>query len=143
VPEAFLAVVAILLLYANITSGLLVYPRVIARHLEEELPFMATENILMAAVKQGGNRQDLHEKLRQHSMAAGQRVKVEGCSNDLLQRIAADPAFGLDETGLAQLLDPALYIGRSAEQVDVFLAEVVDPFLADNPPHALTAEIYV
>jgi adenylosuccinate lyase len=143
VPEAFLAVDAILLLYANITSGLLVYPRVIARHLEEELPFMATENILMAAVKQGGNRQDLHEKLRQHSMAAGQRVKVEGCSNDLLQRIAADPAFGLDETGLAQLLDPALYIGRSAEQVDVFLAEVVDPFLADNPPHALTAEIYV
>lgn len=130
VPESFLATDAILMLYLNISSGLVVYPEVIRRHLNEELPFMATENILMAAVKGGGDRQDLHEKIRQYSQAAGNRVKIEGAPNDLLEKIAADPAFGLDQKDLEQLLDANLYVGRSARQVDEFLDEQVEPILA-------------
>ena len=130
VPESFLATDAVLMLYLNISSGLVVYPEVIRRHLNEELPFMATENILMAAVKHGGDRQELHEKIRQYSQAAGNRVKTEGAANDLLERIAADPAFDLGQKDLEELLDATLYIGRSNRQVDEFLDERVEPVLA-------------
>jgi len=131
VPEAFLSVDAILSIYQNVVSGLVVYPGVIHRHLMEELPFMATENIMMEAAGRGGDRQDLHERIRVHSMAAGAVVKVEGKPNDLLERIAADDAFGLDKDSLAALLDPNLYIGRSPEQVTSFLLEEVTPVLAE------------
>ena len=130
VPEAFLSVDAILSIYQNVVSGLVVYPGVIRRHLMEELPFMATENIMMEAAGRGGDRQDLHERIRVHSMAAGAVVKVEGKPNDLLERIAADDAFGLDKDSLSALLDPNLYIGRSPEQVTAFLLEEVTPVLA-------------
>jgi len=130
VPEAFLAVDAILSIYQNVISGLVVYPGVIRKHLMEELPFMATENIMMEAASRGGDRQDLHERIRVHSMAAGAVVKVEGKPNDLLERIAADDAFGLDADSLSALLDPDLYIGRSPEQVTAFLIEEVNPVLA-------------
>ena len=143
VPEAFLATDALLLLYQNITSGLVVYPRVIARHLQDELPFMATENILMEAVKKGGDRQELHEKIRQYSMEAGFRVKSEGLENNLLALIAADPAFGLDQSDLGRLLDPSLYIGRAPEQVDEFLAAQVTPLLTASPTATVQAEISV
>ncbi len=125
-PQAFLAVDAILILYQNVASGLVVYPKVIAKHLTEELPFMATENIMMEAVRQrGGDRQDLHERIRQHSHAAGRVVKEEGKPNDLLQRLAADEAFaGLDFTAT---LEPSQYVGRAPQQVDEFIAEVVEP----------------
>jgi adenylosuccinate lyase len=124
-PQAFLAVDAVLLLYRNVAEGLVVYPEVIARNLREELPFMATENILMAAVQAGGDRQDLHERIRVHSVAAAAEVKQHGRSNDLLARLAADPAFaGVDLEGA---VDPSTLTGRSAEQVDEFLAEVVAP----------------
>jgi len=131
-PQAFLAIDAILILYQNVTSGLVVYPKVIAKHLAEELPFMATENIMMEAVQQrGGDRQDLHERIRQHSHAAGRVVKEEGQPNDLLQRLAADEAFaGLD---FAAALDPKQYVGRAPEQVDEFIAEVVDPIRRRYP----------
>ena len=142
VPESFLATDAVLLLYQNIASGLVVYPRVIARHLQDELPFMATENILMAAVKRGGDRQDLHERIRQHSMAAGNRVKADGLDNDLLERIAADPAFGLHADDLDRLLDAQAYIGRSVGQTIEFLTEVVEPILAasESDEHAADLE---
>ena len=143
VPEAFLATDALLLLYQNITSGLVVYPRVIARHLQDELPFMATENILMEAVKKGGDRQALHEKIRQYSMEAGFRIKSEGLANNLLERIAADPAFGLDSSDLEKLLDPSLYVGRAPEQVDEFLASYVAPVLAANPIENTPADLTV
>jgi len=133
VPEAFLATDAILTLYLNISGGLVVYPKVISKHINEELPFMATENILMAAVKRGGDRQDLHERIRQHSMAAGTRVKADGLENDLLDRIAADAAFGLHADALDQLLDAQAYIGRSVGQVIEFLKEVIDPILETDP----------
>ncbi len=144
IPEAFLAVDAILMLLLNVSSGLVVYPAVIARHLREELPFMATENIMMEAAKRGGDRQDLHEKIRQHSMAAGARVKVEGLNNDLLDRIAKDPAFALDQSDLDALLDADLYVGRSAEQVTEFIAEHVEPILKTSADAAtLTADLKV
>lgn len=130
VPEAFLAVDAILSIYQNVVSGLVIYPGVIRKHLMEELPFMATENIMMEAVLRGGDRQDLHERIRVHSMAAGSVVKNDGKQNDLLERIAADPAFGLDTESLQSLLDPNLYIGRCPEQVTAFLEEQVKPVLA-------------
>jgi len=140
VPEAFLAADAILLLYRSIAEGLVVYPTVIARHLREELPFMASENILMEAVKRGGDRQVLHEKIRQYCMEAGRRVKEDGQPNDLLRRIAADPAFALDEQELDRLLDPAAFIGRAPEQVDAFLSEEVEPLLAFNPESVVMEE---
>ncbi len=142
IPQAFLAVDAILLLYQNVSSGLVVYPKVIARHLDEELPFMATEAVLMAAVAGGGDRQDLHERIRRHSQAAAAVVKEQGQANDLLERLASDAAFaGLD---LNAMLDPAHFVGRAPQQVDEFLAEVVAPIRAKYP-EALTqrAEIRV
>ena len=129
VPEAFLAVDAILSIYLNVASGLVVYPKMIHNHIMNELPFMATENIMMEAVKRGGDRQELHEKIRVHSMAAGKVVKEEGLPNDLLSRIADDPAFGLDKDSLDTLLDPKLYIGRCPEQVTSFLKNDVEPIL--------------
>ena len=129
VPEAFLAVDAILSIYLNVASGLVVYPKMIHNHIMNELPFMATENIMMEAVKRGGDRQELHEKIRVHSMAAGKVVKEEGLPNDLLTRIADDPAFGLDKDSLDTLLDPKLYIGRCPEQVTSFLKNDVEPIL--------------
>mgnify|MGYP000178213357 CR=1 FL=1 len=137
IPQAFLAIDAVLILYQNIASGLVVYPRVLAKNLEAELPFMATENILMGAVAAGGDRQDLHERIRRHSQAAAAMVKQEGAPNDLLDRLAADPAFaGVD---LDATLDPRQYIGRAAEQVDEFLAEVLEPILAKYPSEATGA----
>ena len=129
IPEAFLATDAILILYRNIAEGLVVYPNVIRKHLTEELPFMATENILMAAVKNGGDRQELHERIRRHSMEAGMRVKRDGLDNDLLERIASDPAFGMPREQLDSLMDPASYTGRSEQQVEAFLEEQVAPVL--------------
>ncbi|HOO61212.1 MAG TPA: adenylosuccinate lyase [Bacillota bacterium] len=129
VPEAFLAVDAILSIYQNVVSGLVVYPNMIHKRIMDELPFMATENIMMEAVKRGGDRQDLHEKIRVHSMAAGAVVKQEGKPNDLLMRIADDEAFGLDKASLDSLLDPKLYIGRCPEQVDDFLKNDIAPIL--------------
>ena len=136
VSEAFLAVDAILNLYENVASNLVVHPKVIEKHIMEELPFMATENILMDAVKKGGNRQELHERIRMHSLAAGSQVKDEGKPNDLLERIAADPAFGLTKEDVMKHLDPADYIGCCPQQVDRFLAECVQPVL-DKYPEAL------
>ncbi len=129
VPEAFLATDAILTIYLNIAGGMVVYPRVIEKRIRAELPFMATENIMMAATKAGGDRQELHERIRQHSMAAGARVKQEGLDNDLLERIAADPAFNLKLDELDQMLDPSAYVGRSPEQVSEFLEELIRPLL--------------
>lgn len=143
IPEAFLATDALLMLYRNVAEGLVVYPTVIGRHLQEELPFMATENILMAAVNNGGDRQALHEQIRLHSMEAGRLVKEEGKPNDLLQRIAADPAFNLSATDLDRLLDPSAYVGRAPEQVDEFLAQYVEPLLAGNPESVLSEELRV
>lgn len=130
--EAFLGVDAVLNLYINITDGLVVYPKVVAARLAAELPFMASENILMEAVKRGGDRQTLHERIRTHAMAAGRRVKEEGLDNDLLARIAADPAFGLSEAEIAAMLDPAAFVGRAPEQVERFLDTEVAPILAAN-----------
>lgn len=124
-PQSFLGIDAVLILCQNVTDGLVVYPKVIARNLEAELPFMATENILMDAVQAGGDRQELHEKIRVHSQAAAAQVKQEGLPNDLLTRLAGDPTFaGLD---LADTLDAKKYVGRAPQQVDEFIAETVDP----------------
>src|SRR5688572_16019606 len=141
-PQAFLAIDAVLILYQNVTSGLVVYPQVIASHLREELPFMATENILMAAVAAGGDRQDLHERIRQHSQAAAAVVKNEGGRNDLLERLAGDPAFS--EVDLNATLDPRQFVGRAPEQVDDFLTEVVQP-IRERYSHSLkqTAEVKI
>ena len=136
-PQAFLASDAVLLLYQNVAGGLVVYPRVIAASLEAELPFMATENILMAAVAAGGDRQFLHERIRRHSQAAAAVIKQEGGRNDLLDRLAADEAFaGVD---LAGALDPARFVGRAPQQVDEFLSGVVDPIRAKYPQAIATA----
>lgn len=139
VSEAFLAVDAILNLYENVASNLVVHPKVIQKHVLEELPFMATENILMDAVKRGGDRQALHERIRIHSLAAGSKVKDEGLPNDLLERIAADPAFGLTLEEVQAHLDPADYIGCCPQQVDRFLAECIQPVL-DRYPDALRGQ---
>lgn len=129
IPEAFLAVDAILELYINVVSGLVVYPKMIEKHLRDELPFMATENILMSAVKKGGDRQELHERIRQHSMEAGKVVKVEGKPNDLPERIAADPAFGLTAEEIRAELVPENFVGRAGTQVTEFLEGEVRPAL--------------
>ena len=130
VPEAFLAVDGILSLYANVADGLVVYPKVIEQRLRKELPFMATENIMMDAVKKrGADRQQLHEKIREHSMAASRVVKVEGGENDLLERIAADEAFGVTLEELEKILKPANYTGRAKEQTEDFLNECIKPVL--------------
>ncbi|MCI1952664.1 MAG: adenylosuccinate lyase [Clostridiales bacterium] len=129
VPEAFLAVDGILNLYRNVADGLVVYPKVIRQHLERELPFMATENIMMDAVKRGADRQELHEKIRVHSMAASRVVKEEGGENDLLSRIAADSAFGVTMEELKKIVKPEKYVGRAPEQTTEFLNETVAPVL--------------
>lgn len=131
IPQAILAIDATLIIYRNIASGLVVYPYVIAKHLQEELPFMATEQFLMRGVEAGGDRQELHELIRVHSQAAGREVKEFGRTNDLIARLAADPAFqGVDVQGA---LDARQYIGRAPEQVDDFLAQVVDPIRRKYP----------
>ena len=132
IPEAFLAVDGILDLCLNVVDGLVVYPKVIEKRLRSELPFMATENIMMDAVKNGGNRQELHERIRELSMEAGRNVKVEGKENNLLELIAADPAFNMSLEDLQKTMDPAKYVGRSKEQVEAFLNKVVNPILEAN-----------
>jgi adenylosuccinate lyase len=132
IPEAFLAVDAILNIYINVAGGLVVYPKVIEKHVLEELPFMATENILMEAVKRGGDRQELHERIRVHSMEAGKQVKVEGKKNDLIERIAADSAFGMTLEEINAVLEPKNYIGRSVEQVEEFIENCIKPLLASG-----------
>ena len=129
VPEAFLAIDGILDLYMNVVDGLVVYPKVIEQHLMNELPFMATENIMMDAVKAGGDRQELHERIREHSMAAGRVVKAEGKPNDLLERIAADPAFNMTMEQLQKVMKPENFVGRAPQQVEEFVAEVILPIL--------------
>ena len=131
VPEGFLAVDGILQLYMNVVDGLVVYPKVIEKRLMSELPFMATENIMMDAVKAGGDRQELHERIRELSMEAGKHVKAEGKDNDLLELIAADPAFNLKLEDLKKAMDPHRYVGRSPQQVTDFLKECVAPVLEE------------
>jgi adenylosuccinate lyase len=141
IPQAFLAIDAILILYQNVASGLVVYPQVIARHLREELPFMATENVLMAAVAAGGDRQELHELIRQHSQSAAAVVKQQGGENDLIARLKADKAFAAVDIDAA--IDPAKLTGRSAQQVDEFLAEVAAPIRKRYSDAMLQAELRV
>ena len=132
IPEGFLAIDGILDLCLNVVDGLVVYPKVIEKHMMAELPFMATENIMMDAVKAGGDRQELHERIRELSMEAGKTVKVEGKDNNLLELIAADPAFNLTLEDLKKSMDPSKYVGRAPRQVDVFLRDVVNPVLEAN-----------
>ncbi len=132
IPEGFLAIDGILDLCLNVTDGLKVYPKVIEKHLMAELPFMATENIMMDAVKAGGDRQELHERIRELSMEAGKRVKEEGLDNNLLELIAADPAFNLSLDDLKKSMDPKRYIGCAPHQVEKFLADVITPILEEN-----------
>ena len=132
VPEGFLAIDGILDLCLNVVDGLVVYPKVIEKRLMSELPFMATENIMMDAVKAGGDRQELHERIRELSMEAGRNVKVEGKDNNLLELIAADPAFNLTLDELKKTMDPAKYTGRASVQVDQYLTKVIRPLLEEN-----------
>jgi adenylosuccinate lyase len=134
IPEAYLGTDAILLLMHNVSAGLVVRPGVIRRRLAEELPFMATETVLMHAVRRGGDRQDLHERIRRHSMAAAEGVKDRGEANDLVERIAGDAAFGISREEIDAMLDPARFTGRAAEQVDNFLRSEVEPLLATHTP---------
>ena len=144
IPEGFLAVDGILDLYLNVVDGLVVYPKVIEKHFMAELPFMATENIMMDAVKAGGDRQELHERIRTLSMEAGRNVKEKGLDNNLLELIAADPAFGLSLEDLKKSMEPSLYVGRAPKQVEEFLAEVVKPVLEENRELlGMKAEIHV
>ena len=144
VPEGFLAVDGILDLYLNVVDGLVVYPKVIEKHMMAELPFMATENIMMDAVKAGGDRQELHERIRTLSMEAGRNVKEQGLDNNLLELIAADPAFGLSLEELKKAMEPSRYVGRAPKQVEEFLTEVVNPILEANKDElGLKAEINV
>ena len=144
VPEGFLAIDGILDLCLNVVDGLVVYPKVIYKHFMAEIPFMATENIMMDAVKEGGNRQELHEKIRQLSMEAGKTVKEEGKENNLVDLIAADPAFGLTKEQIEANLKPELYVGRAPRQVEVFLRDVVNPVLDANKSElGVKAEINV
>ena len=142
VPEGFLAIDGILDLCLNVVDGLIVYPKVIEKRLRSELPFMATENIMMDAVKAGGDRQELHERIRELSMEAGKNVKVEGKENNLLELIAADPAFNMTLEDLQKTMDPSKYTGRAEVQVNAFLKNVVQPVLDDNKEIlGMTAEI--
>jgi len=145
VPEAYLTIDSILLILHNVAAGLVVYPEMIRRRLMEELPFMATENLMMRSARRGGDRQALHEKVRRHAIAAGTRIKMEGADNDLLDRIAADPDFGVTRAELEEELQPERFVGRAPEQVDEFLAEWVQPVLtryADDIQQ-LTPELHV
>jgi adenylosuccinate lyase len=138
IPEAFLAVDGILNLYANVADGLVVYPRVIAQHLRRELPFMATENIMMDAVKRGADRQQLHERIRVHSMEASRVVKEQGGENDLLDRIAADPLFGVTRQELSDAVSPEKFTGCAPRQTEDFISGVVKPLLAEY--HSIAVE---
>ena len=144
VPEAFLAVDGILDLYLNIVSDLKVYKKVIYQRFMKEIPFMATENIMMDAVKRGGDRQVLHEKIREHSMKAGAVVKEKGEENDLVKRIANDPAFGMTKEEIEELLEPKNFVGRAPQQTEEFITEIVQPVLdANRDLLGMTAEINV
>ena len=143
VSEAFLAVDAILEIYINVTSGLVVYDRVVRRRVMEKLPFMATENIMMEAVKRGGNRQELHEALREHSHATARKIKLEGGQNDLLDRIVDDPLFPLTREEIEAQMAPEKYVGRAPGQVTEFLANEVAVILARYPDETLQAELNV
>ena len=143
-PEGFLAIDGILDLCLNVVDGLVVYPKVIEKRLMSELPFMATENIMMDAVKAGGDRQELHERIRELSMEAGRNVKEKGLDNNLLELIAADPAFNLSVDELKKTMDPSKYVGRAPVQVDNYLNNVVRPMLEENKEIlGMTAEINV
>ncbi|MGL5000142.1 MAG: adenylosuccinate lyase [Cetobacterium sp.] len=131
-PQAFLAVDAILIIWKNILEGLVVYPKMIEKHIMAELPFMATEYIIMEGVKKGGDRQELHEVIRLHSMEAGKKVKIEGLENDLIERILNDPSFDIDKDKLMEILDPKNFIGFSSEQVVDFLESEIKPILEAN-----------
>jgi adenylosuccinate lyase len=144
IPEAFLAIDGILDLYLNVVDGLVVYPKVIEKRLMSELPFMATENIMMDAVKAGGDRQELHERIRKLSMIAGENVKKKGQDNNLLELIAEDDAFNMTLEDLKKTMDPANYVGRAPEQVETFLKEVIQPILEENQDVlGMKAEIHV
>jgi len=143
IPEGFLAVDAILNIYINICDGMVVYPCVIEKHIQDELPFMATENIMMEAVKRGGDRQIIHERIRAHSMEAAKKVKVEGKKNDLLERIASDPAFGMGIEELKSVLEPGNYIGRAPQQVEEFISEHVAPILKKSKFEEIAVELNV
>ena len=143
VSEAFLAVDAILNIYMNVTSGLVVYDRVVHRRVMEKLPFMATEDVMMECVKRGGNRQELHETLRQHSHAAAAHVKIEGGANDLIDRIAADPLFPITREEIERHLDPAKYVGRAPSQVTSFLKDVAQPVIDRYYDSSVHAELKV
>lgn len=132
VPEGFLAIDGILDLCLNVVDGLVVYPKVIEKRLMSELPFMATENIMMDAVKAGGDRQELHERIRELSMEAGRNVKEKGLDNNLLELIAADPAFNMSLEELKETMEPQKYVGRAKEQVESYLNNVIYPLLEEN-----------
>ncbi len=132
IPEAFLCIDAVLILYRNVVDGLVGYPKGINQHLMNELPFMATENIMMDAVKKGGDRQELHERIRQHSMEAGKTVKMEGKKNDLLERIAADPMFGLTIDELNAIMEPKNFVGRAPQQTEEYINGYVKPVIEEN-----------
>lgn len=143
VSEAFLAIDAILEIYKNVSSGLVVYPKIVRKRVMDELPFMASENIMMSAVKKGGDRQELHEKIRTHSIAAGKTVKEEGLTNDLIERICADESFGLSLEEIEKVLIPENYTGRSAEQVDEFVSGVIRPVLAKENVSSAASDLKV
>ena len=143
VAEAFLAVDAILEIYINVTAGLVVYDRVVRRRVMEKLPFMSTENIMMEAVKRGGNRQELHEALREHSHATARKIKLEGGQNDLLDRIVDDPLFPLTREEIEAQMAPEKYVGRAPSQVTEFLRDEIAPLLARYPDESIQAELNV
>ena len=143
IAEAFLSVDTILLIYFNIISDIVVYPKVIEKHVMEELPFMATENIMMEAVKKGGNRQELHEKIRVYSMEAGRQVKEFGLKNDLLERIKNDPDFSLSTEEVQDILTPEKYIGRSSKQVEEFIDEYIRPIVSSAEKYTGSKEMKV
>lgn len=144
VAEGFLALDGVLNLYMNIAENMVVYDKVIASHVQRELPFMATENIMMEAVKRGKDRQELHENIRVHSMAAAQRVKGEGLDNDLIERIINDDSFGLTRDEILGVIDPAKFVGRAPSQVVEFIDEYINPIIEENKDALkITSEITV
>ena len=144
VAEAFLALDGVLNLYINIAENMVVYDKVIEAHVNQELPFMATENIMMESVKKGGDRQELHERIRVHSMDAAQRVKGEGLNNDLIERIINDPSFNLSKEEIIAIIDPVKFVGRAPSQVVEFIDEYVNPIIEANKDAAsLSSDITV
>jgi adenylosuccinate lyase len=137
IPEMFLAADASLILALNVSEGLVVYPTIIEKHLREELPFIATENILMEAVKKGGDRQQLHERIRKYSMEAQKEIKTNGGANPLLKLIADDPAFRLSQADFDRVVDARRFVGRSPEQVTEFIESVIDPLLSRGKKYGM------